>query len=134
MIVTPSDQPASAPAQREPEQTDEQQKRADLLLVSTVLRDIEIWLDQAKRIVAGPVDITCMALGTVLIAFAIWGRILNSRTWSAPEFLGLISVAALLFIVAFAEHALIESGHRQEAELERIKQELESLRRAGSDE
>ena len=98
------------------------------LRVSTVIADIDQWLSQTKRLFAGPIDITFMALGTVLIAVAIWTHIVGPKIWSAPEFLGFAALAAIAFMVALAERVLVEYGRHQEAELRRIRKELDDLK------
>lgn len=98
------------------------------LRVSTVIDDIDQWLTQTKRLFAGPIDITFMALGTALIAVAIWTHIVSPKIWSAPEFLGLAALASSAFAVAFAERVLIEYRRHQEAELKRIRKELDDLK------
>ena len=98
------------------------------LRVSTVIADIDQWLTQTKRLFDGPIDITFMALGTALIGVAIWSHIVSPKIWSAPEFLGFAALAAIAFTVALAERVLVEYRQHQEAELRRIRRELDDLK------
>jgi len=98
------------------------------LRVSTVIDDIDQWLTQTKRLFNGPIDITFMALGAMLIAVAIWTHIASPKVWTAPEFLGFAGLAAIAFAAAFAERVLIEYRRHQEAELKRIRKELDDLK------
>jgi hypothetical protein len=98
--------------------------------VGTTLTALNIWLDQTKKLFAGPIDIACFSLGTVIIAFAIWGRLFDPRTWAAPEFLGLLSLAAIMFLVACAERVLVNRTHQNsDAILKLIRAEIENISR-----
>jgi hypothetical protein len=99
--------------------------------VGATIGALNVWLDQARKLFAGPVDITCMALGTVLIAFGVWGRLFDPKAWAAPEFLALLSLAAILFLLASAERISIARAHQNSDEvLKLILAELENVTHA----
>ena len=94
--------------------------------VGTTIAALNVWLDQAKKLFAGPIDITFMALGTVLIGFAIWGRFYDPKTWEAPEFLGLLSLAGVMYLAASLERIIASRIHQGDAILKLIRAELEN--------
>jgi hypothetical protein len=110
----------------EPAPSKEVTKGVNVSDVGTTVAALNIWLDQAKKLFAGPIDIAFMTLGTVLIAFAVWGRLDDPKTWAAPEFLGLLSLAGVMYLVASVERIITSRAHQADAILKLIRIELDN--------
>lgn len=113
-----------------PDGRSEAPSEIDVSDVGATLAALNVWLNQAKKLFAGPIDIAFMALGITVIAFAVWGRLYSTKIWAAPEFLGLMSIAGIMFLVAFAERVLVNRAYQADATLRLIRDQLENANRA----
>src|ERR1700684_665588 len=95
------------------------------LSVEDVIENFNEWLGETRKLFKGPVDVTFMALGTLLIILSICARVVSKSIWQAPEFLGLISVASLLFLLATLERILMRPPASTARELlDPVREEL----------